>query len=129
VKPSKVIPMSSTPGSHARDMAAAAAGGATATTAAATAAAASSSASASHARHGHPQHPRLHRKGQISLPDETRLKLSELHRDYVNDELTEKGYKIRKGKVLTISASVKAFCQITETKSKSHYSRPPHFSS
>lgn len=57
------------------------------------------------------------RKGQITLPDETRQKLAELHRDYLNEELTEKGYKIRKGKLLTLYASGRAFCEISETKS------------
>ena len=60
---------------------------------------------------------KLQRSGQVTLPDETRQKLSELRRDFLNDELTEKGYMIRKGKILGIYAPDSAFCYINDSKS------------
>lgn len=62
--------------------------------------------------------PKFHRKGQLSLPDETRHKLAELTREYLNEELTEKGFKIRKAKILAVFANEASFCYISETKRK-----------
>jgi len=83
-------------------------------TGATTSSAAAAAAGGHHA--GNSKH-KLLRSGQVTLPDETRQKLGELRRDFLNDELTEKGYMIRKGKILGIYAPDSAFCHISDSKS------------
>ena len=77
----------------------------------------SSAAAAAGGHHAGNSKHKLLRSGQVTLPDETRQKLGELRRDFLNDELTEKGYMIRKGKILGIYAPDSAFCHISDSKS------------